>query len=531
MLRTAHGNSVRRLGALIAPGFNTLPEYMRQRGALKRLARYASFLTVCVLMGLIYGLAFAILPPALLVYFMVPVVVLGLFVIWALPSGEVAPTGKLIKLAYIFIVASIVWPDYLAISAGGLPDITVRRILGVTMGIVLLVCLSTSTLFKQRMREVLASYSPASWMLAGLAVLSVLTFFVSTNKFSSFNTLINLQLNWTLIFMVGCFVFTLPGGVERWVRVIIGCTLFTCLIGVLEWHMQRRPWADYAPLIFSIDATKTRAMIPDFRDGQYRVTGPWRVSLGMAEYLACVFPLLLHSLLQSTRTIVKIALAALCVLTVVMTFQTQARLGVMCLVVAIASYACVWGISRWINAPKSDLIGPAATLAFPAAAFVFLLSVFTVDAVRFRTIGGGSSALSDEGRKAQFALMWPKLFRNPFGYGPARAGEVLGFVTPGGQLTVDSYVIALLLDLGVLGFVFYCILFTASASAMFRIAIRHHTGELSVAAPMFAIMITWLVSKTVAAQSDNDPFIFSALAVTAAIIWMARKQEVGRVPS
>jgi hypothetical protein len=78
-----------------------------------------------------------------------------------------------------------------------------------------------------------------------------------------------------------------------------------------------------------------------------------------------------------------------------------------------------------------------------------------VPAIRNRTIGGGSTGFSDQARQVQFDMLWPKLFANPFGYGSGRSGEVLGYRLPGGLLTVDRYVITMLLDYDVIGFLLF----------------------------------------------------------------------------
>ena len=77
-----------------------------------------------MLFCLIYGFFFSVFVPTYFAFFMFPVMVLGLLVIWALPDINWAPTRTLEWLFYATFISLIVWPDYLAIALPGLPWIT-----------------------------------------------------------------------------------------------------------------------------------------------------------------------------------------------------------------------------------------------------------------------------------------------------------------------------------------------------------------------------------------------------------------------
>ena len=54
-----------------------------------------------------------------------------------------------------------------------------------------------------------------------------------------------------------------------------------------------------------------------------------------------------------------------------------------------------------------------------------------------------------------------------FGFGADRAGDKVGFYSPGGQLTIDSYYLSILMDYGFLGFiVFYGLIICAIVAAI-----------------------------------------------------------------
>src|SRR3546814_13038158 len=80
--------------------------------------------------------------------FLVPVIALGLLVIWALPETDWAPTKTLAWLLIAFLIALPLWPNYLAIALPGMPGITLLRIIGAPMILLLLIPLSVSAEFR-----------------------------------------------------------------------------------------------------------------------------------------------------------------------------------------------------------------------------------------------------------------------------------------------------------------------------------------------------------------------------------------------
>jgi hypothetical protein len=186
---------------------------------------------------------------------------------------------------------------------------------------------------------------------------------------------------------------------------------------------------------------------------------------------------------------------------------TRARLGIVGFLVAHSVFLLLWGAKRWMTKGR-DLIGPAISIAYPVAAGAFMLAMIFVPAVHNRTIGGGSTGFSDDSRKDQFHLFWPKLFHNPLGYGAGRSGETLDYHLPSGMITVDSYVISVGLDYGVLGMVcFFGMFFYAFALAS-RTYLSSSTKEAELALPLACAIAVMFFVRLVLSQTDNVPFIF-----------------------
>src|SRR5580693_4153420 len=135
----------------------TLPQN-RRRSLLVLLA-------VCV-MCLLYGIAFALFAPGLLLALVFPLPVMAIVAIWALPETRTAPTRTLTVLAFVFFVCLVMWPNYIAFAPPGLPWITMVRITGFPLVQTLLICVSVSKKFRIRMATALQA-TPYLWMILG----------------------------------------------------------------------------------------------------------------------------------------------------------------------------------------------------------------------------------------------------------------------------------------------------------------------------------------------------------------------------
>lgn len=463
------------------------------------------------------------LPPQLAIYLGGPVLLLALLIIWVLPDVGRGPVGLLSKLFFTYLVVLSLWPNYLALQLPGLPWISFRRLVMFPMALVLLICLSVSGAFRSQLADVLRVTKPLFYMILGLTLVQFLTVFVSASPFYSLNVAVN---NWFAItgaFFVACWIAADEDKREKFVKVTLFTVLTLCVIGFLENLNKAVLWANHIPSFLAVqDEAVTRMLSGYTRDGRYRVATTFSVSLSMAEYLALIVPFVIHRMMTSTR-LERIALWGTFDLILLLTiYSTQSRLGILGWIVAHGFYICVWSIDRWRRL-KADIVSPAIALIYPAGFAFFVFGMFFIPAIRNRTIGGGSSSISDQGRQVQFDLLWPKLFNNPFGYGSGRSGEVLGFRQPGGLLTVDSYVITTLLEFGILGFIFYFGSLIYCIVALTQIVLKTQQTSRDLALPLATALLVAIQVKLVLSQPDNHPFIAMLLGVSAAVIWSYKR--------
>lgn len=490
-----------------------------------RLLRYAAFILLCIALGAFYGFAIALLPPLFLIYISAPILVLVGLVVWALPDQGTGPVRLVEKLFFAFLIASALWPIYLSIALPGVPWISLRRLLAVPLVLLVLVCLSVSSETRGRAAEALKSMPPVWKMVVAFVAVQFATTFWAANPFSALNYLINYWLLVWSIFFASILVFTAPGRMDQWVNVMIACTAILCFLAGIELYMQRIPWAEHIPAIFQIDDIHVREMLTaKFREGEYRVTGVFTTSLSFAEFLAIASIFITHRAFMSKTWLKRIAWATLSAAVLAAILATKARLGVFGWLAGHGLYGSLWVLRRW-KLVKGDVFGPALAFGIPIAVALFFVAMFTVDAVRFRTIGGGSTSLSDDARRTQFELATQRVLHNPFGYGASHSGETIGYRTPSGLLTVDSYVLSLVVDYGLIGLTLFFGALLYAIYRMIQTGLKEPLEQKSYGFAIAAALVVYISVKLVLSQEDNLAIGYMLLAM--AVVHFARSRPPG----
>jgi hypothetical protein len=494
-----------------------LAEYARPLSPWAARRRKALLLVAIACIGVIYGSLFAVLPQQFVLLLIIPLGLLALVVIWALPEQGVVPRAavRLMEgLFYCYLVAAVLWPFYLGIAIKGLPALDMRRLFSVPMLLMLLICVSISSDFRDRLKAIFAKSPIMLKMFLGFVAIQTVATLLSPISLDKFG---RQQIEWTAVFFVAVYMMSKPGRMARWSAVIVLMAAALGVIGLLENEQQQILWINHIPEYLKMDPRNFEQFAAStFRDGVYRVRGTFSVSLSLAEYLAVVMPFLIHIFMISRNLILRGACLVAHVLIIAVIVLTQSRMGVLGAMVAHAAYVLVWSVHRW-RTQRTSLLGPAFTLAYPAGVVLMIAAILWVPAVHHRVLGGGTHQFSDIGRKAQLAQSLPLIAKSPvFGYGPSQGVMELGYVGPDGLLTIDSYMLSIALDYGLIGFgLYYGMILLAMVTGL-QVGARHNVGELSYAQAAAAALTVWLVSKIVLSQPDNTSMIFMVLAMIVA---------------
>jgi len=516
------------LARRFAPAMGHAGERPVIAGYTGRMISPAARLALLAMLGLfvlIYGAAVTFLGEALPMVLAAPLPILLGLVIWALPDMKSAPVRWLSILLFAFIVALLAWPDYIALALPGMPWITALRLVVTPLAAITLICLSISRTFRAELAERLSA-TPLTWkMLAAFMLLAGLSIVVSGNPGFSANKFIVAQLNYTLIFFVSAWVFVKPGRVEVLAWMLWGFVIYVCLIGLLEWRMQGLPWAGRIPSFLAVeDPTVQRILSAKSRasTGIYRVQSKFTTPLGLAEFLAYTTPVVLYFVVLGRNWAIRGAALLTLPLMLHTITRTDSRLGFVGFSLAILLYGLGWSVMQWKNR-RGSVFGPAITLAYPALLIAAFASTFLVGRISNRVWGTGAQSYSSMAREEQVEMGLPMVLSQPWGRGLGRGGEVLGFTNPAGVMTIDTYWLAIALEVGVLGFVFYYGIFVAQSIYGAKAILHARTREEKFLVPLVIVMIQFLIIKAIFSQMENHPLVFALLGVMTALIYRIRK--------
>ncbi|MBU1378235.1 MAG: O-antigen ligase family protein [Alphaproteobacteria bacterium] len=500
-----------------------VPFYRRRR--MNRWAKAAVYVGLGVLC-VAYGFGFARFAPFLMLPFAIPIALLAILVVWALPSGDYAPTDALQPLFIMFFGSIFLWPSYLALALPGLPWITLLRLTGMPLLVVLLVCLSVSPQFRKNLRDIF-TFDP--WLfriVMGFLILQAVSMLYSVNPGTAANRYIVYTTNWTSIFFVSLVLFSRAGFALRWMHLLMAGAAMICLLGVWESRALHVLWAAHIPSILKIeDESVLRTLSGTARaaTGKYRVLVTYSTPLGLSEFLGLVAPFAAHMLLTSKKNAPKIFAGVYMLVAFYVVLETDSRLGLISSILSLLLYMLFWALLQWRRS-KGSIIAPAIVLAYPAIFFVGVASTFFIGRLRAKVWGNGSQSASDQSRVDQWNLAIPKMFSHPQGHGVGQAGSVLNYIGSDGVPTIDSYFINMLLDYGFIGFALYFGMFARGAWIGARSIVRGDLDrELQLLLPLSICLINYIIIKSVFSQDDNHPMVFMMLG---AVVALSRRADI-----
>jgi O-antigen ligase len=447
-----------------------------------------------------------------------PIAVLGALSIWALPDAR-APAGPIEPLYFAFFAALFMWPNYLAFSFPGLPWITLTRLIALPLAVVTLASVSMSASFRSGFANLRGPASPVCKMLIVLIAIEFITLPLSQYVRFSIVRFINAQFDWTLMFFVSCYVFGKPGRALLWVYLLLGITLFLCLIGILENRVGHVLWLGHIPSFLKISAPDVRATLAGgFRNGRYRVQAIFSTSLEFSQYLALASPFVLHLATASSRVWLRAVAAATLSLLVYVTLVTGARLGVIGIFIAFLAYLLLWAMLKW-RREKTSLVGPAVALAYPAIFALAVAATFVSHRLGAIVWGNGPQDASNAGRQEEWHLAGPKILSNPFGHGIGTGAAVVNYHQPDGLLTIDSYYLSTILEFGVIGFLMYYGSILYSIYLCARGLERAEDKEDYLLIPLASSLAAFMFTSSVLSETETHPIVFMLLGMTAALVY------------
>jgi hypothetical protein len=501
-----------------------MPPYERPQGRVP-VVRWALrlfpllFLFFCFL----WGAAFAIFAPSFLPMFAAPVVVLAALAIWALPDTKRAPTRTMAVIFWGFLLGLEMWPNYLALALPGLPWITMLRLSGIPLTLVLLICVSISKSFRQDTASSLRAVPLMSGLLITFSILQLVSIAFSKKPFFSLDRFFVDMTSWTAIFFVSAFLFRTPGRIERWAYVIWGMTFLLCLEGLAEWRLNHTVWAGHIPSFLKMADNGVADAVAQGSvrngSGAYRLQATASTALGFGEYLALATPFVLHFAIgPGYRKLVRISALATIPLLLLVLNLTDARSGMLAALMALLLSPVFMAFITRRNNPKS-MMATAIAIGSPIVITLAVAGSLFFHRVREKLLGGGAQQSSTDARLIQYHDGLTKIWSHPWGYGIGMSGEILQFYSPGGQLTIDTYYLLIGLEYGVVGFLIYYAVIALGMARASQLALRSNlkNRDYVLLVPIAIALFEFLLIKSVFSQQDNHPLIYMMLGAVAAL--------------
>jgi len=328
-----------------------------------------------------------------------------------------------------------------------------------------------------------------------------------------------------MMFFVASHVFKARNRATWFCYLVWFCTIVICIIAFFEVRKQALPWAGHVPSFLKIqDESVQRMLAPKVRGstGIFRAQSKFASPLSMAEFLALSVPFVMH--LAAYHRLFVVRVAAFCTIPPVIwaIVETDARLGMVGLFLAMLLFILAWAIMR-ARERKDSLIAPVVLLGYPAGFALFLAASLTIQ--RLRNMVWGSSAYddSDQARIDQMNLGIPMIVKRPWGYGIGRSGERLGFTNAEGMITIDNYLLSITLELGIVGLVTFAGMFALGALTGGKEVAKQYDFETSLIVPASITLANFLLIKSVLSQMENHPLFFVVLGLTVALIYRIRE--------
>ena len=467
----------------------------------------------------IYGVAVVALPQNMLFLLMLPVIVCLLIALWLMPDRGVFPVSAIERSYTPLLVLMIIWPQYIAIVLPGLPWLTPTRLSLFVVTLFFLYSLSTSSLLRRHLLTVARS-SPLLWtaflLWQGSMVIS-LPFSHAIGQ--SAKIFVDDQLRLTGMFFLGCLVFTRRGAATRTIAIILILAVLCVIDGFVELKLQYPPWAHHIPSFMRIDDASLANILGSqsrSADGIYRVRGPFSVSLLLAEFLALTVPFILHWLLTGRSLLLRLAM----IVTFCFVFSgivvTGSRLGLVGIIVAVATYLPMWAFRQW-RSNRTSIIGPSILIGAPIVALAMIGVVFSSHTLRTRVLGGGAQAASTEIRAEQTRLGIPKILANPIGHGLGQSGSALNFIATNGMTTIDNDYLSTLLELGIIGTLGFFGMFFVGARLGLEAYSTTGDRETELVGPLASMCMVFVVVKMVLSEEVNHSLAFLMLGMLMAL--------------
>lgn len=490
---------------------------------------YLAFAALCVLLGLTVGVMVVIMPPLAWIGMMALAL---LFLLWVLPDLPHIPDKVLRRLLFISLAVQIVTPAYYAIAVPGLPWVSMRRLFWFPTIAVAALMIAGSSEMRSRIAAILGDAKSMVLPCVGFFLWICVSTLTSLSWTNTISDVINSFLYWAMAFMVCVMCMRGEGDIRLIMRILCLVALIAGPMGLLETLLQKRFILDAWPDVLLQELYRRNPILLEnlsrdtFRNGEFRANFIYQVSLSYAEFLAICGPICMFFALHARTTAGRCLGAVSLIACVVGVYASGARGGYMALAIAVPFVATLWLI-RHIRENPNSMAGVIAAVSFGGAVLGFMSLLVVWKRLRWKFTGGYEGVSSTDVRMLQWEMALPSIKANPVtGYGHGAGGVVVGYVTPGGTPTVDSYIITLLVDAGVPALIFFFGMFIAAVILLVRVYLTDKNPASVCSSALAGALLSFVVYRGVLTQSENHFLAFVLLGFAVLQVSASKRRQM-----
>jgi hypothetical protein len=487
---------------------------------------------VAVIAGLLIGAMIVILPPMAAIG---AVGMAGVALIWAMPELRWTPKASLRKTFFAVVFVEICVPAYYAVQTSGLPWISVRRVVVFIMISLFSLSIAGSSAARTRIVNVLSNNKLLFICVIGLIIMGFVSIPTSAIASYSIERFTNAVLNLYIPFFACLLVIESESDVLLLYRLISFLTIFVAMLGVAEFITQHRLAIDLIPkslLTKMMDDNPSVAEMVEsspFRNGLYRASSIYAVPLSFGELAAMAAPIGGYFLLHGDKWRDRVLGVAVLVAALLSLLVSGSRGGSVAFLIAMPVLAGLW-LVRYSRMHPRSLVGAIGATAMLFGTSTLIALVFLWGRLHNVVLGGGEGAVSNNGRLEQWRLAWPHILHNPIiGYGLGMSGYTIDYHEPGSNaLSVDSYVLTLLIDVGIPGLLFFFGIILIAAWSAARIYVTDFDKRAALGGPLACSLVAFGFYRLALSQEENLTLFFLMVGMLLVMANSARERVVSK---
>lgn len=479
------------------------------------------WIAAVVLFGLVIGLSLpAALEGSLEIYLLVfaGLLIAGLF---AMHRKRVFNDRACWILFVTFLTLYSVYPHYISLRISGLPWISPIRAVLAVLFFFWLYALRQSPDLAESLKRYVRENRLFFILLGTFIAAQVLSLVTARDVGQALTKFVLFQFTWTFPFLATLALVRTEQRILTLAMLFVAYAAAQCSVGFIEARLERLVWLDLLPPGFGADSEAMLRIIQgQFRAGGYRVQGSFTVSLIYAEFLVLMLPFAAFAFIEGRRPVIRVIGLITAIAIVPAQFLSGSRLGTVGTIVVSLSLLIIY-VVRLRRTNKRSMVGPLLVLMLPFALAAFAAAYVASPRLQALTIGGGAQQASTDSRFEQFRMAVPRVAERPlFGHGIGLGAEALGFRSPSGVLTIDSYALSLILELGIVGFVSLVGMIVLTMVAGIRVSLQPGDGPNYLGGAVALSLAGFLATKLVLSQVETHVLVF----VMMALVLVVRRQ-------